>query len=83
MEENLVFLCLGGSSFPEGMSASVAGPGVFQNEDPFAVRIHSDNHSVRLQLELGLERRDVMGEGALCPSPNSQGDMAGGLALKT
>eukprot|EP00961_Rhodomonas_salina_P275223 3718184-Rhodomonas_salina.1 len=42
LEEDLVLLRFGGSCLPEGMTTGVAGPGVFQNEDPFAMRIHHD-----------------------------------------
>eukprot|EP00961_Rhodomonas_salina_P101384 1364224-Rhodomonas_salina.1 len=48
LKQHLVLLRFDSSSVPEGMSASVAGPGVLQNKDPFATRIH--DHRIRQQL---------------------------------
>eukprot|EP00961_Rhodomonas_salina_P261173 3529653-Rhodomonas_salina.3 len=43
LEKDLVLLRLGGRGLPEGMTMGVARPCVFQNEDPFAMRIHHNS----------------------------------------
>eukprot|EP00961_Rhodomonas_salina_P193031 2604823-Rhodomonas_salina.1 len=47
LKQHLVLLRFESSSVPKGMSASVTGPGVLQNKDPFATRIHDLGNFLR------------------------------------